>query len=153
MLGTTGVPGESGVAYAGLHRLLRPLAEQVARLTPAHRDALGTILHGAPRGDSFVLSTAVCELLGRVARDRPVLCWADDVHWLDARSLEVLAFAARRVADERAAVLFAARDGEPDAARSPAVRRLRLGPSPRTRAAGCCGTPSAATWTARRAAT
>lgn len=128
VLGTTGVPGESGVAYAGLHRLLRPLSEQVARLTPAHRDALGTILHGAPRGDAFVLSTAVCELLGRVARDRPVLCWADDVHWLDAMSLEVLAFAARRVADERAAVLFAARDGEPDAGALAGIRRLRLGP-------------------------
>ncbi|MES9605780.1 AAA family ATPase, partial [Actinomadura sp. NPDC000929] len=104
-LGTTGVPGETGVPYAGLHRLLRPLSEQVAQLPPTHRDALAAILSGAPRAAPFVLFTAVCELLGRAARKGPVLCWADDVHRLDAGSLEVLAFAARRVEDEPVAVL------------------------------------------------
>ncbi|MEV3922360.1 LuxR family transcriptional regulator [Actinomadura coerulea] len=127
-LGTTGVPGETGVPYAGLHRLLRPLTEQVAQLPPAHRDALAAILSGAPRAEPFVLFTAVCELLGRAARKGPVLCWADDVHRLDAGSLEVLAFAARRVEDEPVAVLLSARDGEPDTGSLAGIRRLRLAP-------------------------
>jgi DNA-binding CsgD family transcriptional regulator len=128
VLGTTGVPGETGVPYAGLHRLLRPLSGQVAQLPPAHREALAAILSGAPRAEPFVLFTAVCELLGRAARKGPVLCWADDVHRLDAGSLEVLAFAARRVEDEPVAVLFSVRDGEPDAGALDGIRRLRLAP-------------------------
>ncbi|WP_141581651.1 AAA family ATPase [Actinomadura sp. WMMA1423] len=127
-LGTTGVPAETGVPFAGLHRLLRPLSDQVARLPAGHRDALAAILSGAPRAEPFVLFTAVCELLGRAARNGPVLCWADDVQWLDRGSLEVLAFAARRVEDERVAVLFAARDGEPEAGALGGIRRLRLAP-------------------------
>ncbi|MES9535898.1 MULTISPECIES: LuxR family transcriptional regulator [unclassified Actinomadura] len=128
VLGTTGVPAETGVPYAGLHRLLRPLSEQVAQLPPAHRDALAAVLSGAPRAEPFVLFTAVCELLSRAARNGPVLCRADDVQWLDRGSLEVLAFAARRVEDEPVAVLFAVRDGEPDTGALGGIRRLRLAP-------------------------
>ncbi|MCQ0005724.1 AAA family ATPase [Actinomadura madurae] len=128
VLGTTGVPGETAVPYAGLHRLLRPLAGEVAQLPPAHRDALATILDGAPRAEPFVLFTAVCELLGRAARNGPVLCWADDVQWLDQGSLEVLAFAARRVEDEPVAVLFAVRDGRRHPGGLAGVHRLRLAP-------------------------
>ncbi|WP_412516378.1 ATP-binding protein [Actinomadura madurae] len=128
VLGTTGVPGETAVPYAGLHRLLRPLAGEVARLPSAHRDALATILDGAPRAEPFVLFTAVCELLGRAARNGPVLCRADDVQWLDRGSLEVLAFAARRVEEEPVAVLFAVRDGRRDPGGLAGVHRLRLAP-------------------------
>ncbi|MEO3826596.1 LuxR family transcriptional regulator [Actinomadura sp. B10D3] len=128
VLGTTGVPGETAVPYAGLHRLLRPLAGEVAHLPPAHRGALATILDGAPRAEPFVLFTAVCELLGRAARNGPVLCWADDVQWLDRGSLEALAFAARRVEDEPVAVLFAVRDGRRDPGGLAGIHRLRLAP-------------------------
>ncbi|TDC98057.1 LuxR family transcriptional regulator [Actinomadura sp. 7K507] len=128
ILGTTGVPRESAVPYAGLHRLLRPLSGLIAELPSAHRDALGAI-SGGPRHDTpFVLYAAVCELLSRAARGGPVLCWADDVQWLDRVSLEALAFAARRVQDEPVAVLFAAR-GEgraPDGLAG--IRRLHLAP-------------------------
>ncbi|MFA1548422.1 helix-turn-helix transcriptional regulator [Actinomadura chokoriensis] len=129
-IGTTGVPGETGVPYAGLHRLLRPLAAETAQLPPAHRDALGTIMEGAPSAERFVLSTAVCELLSLAARNGPVLCWADDVQWLDRGSLEALAFAARRVQGEPVAVLFATRDDREDADPGglAGIARLRLGP-------------------------
>jgi len=129
-IGTTGVPGETGVPYAGLHRLLRPLAAETARLPPAHRGALGTIMAGTPSAARLVLYTAVCELLSLAARSGPVLCWADDVQWLDQGSLEVLAFAARRVQDEPVAVLFAARDDREggDAGALAGIRRLRLAP-------------------------
>ncbi|MFB4306247.1 AAA family ATPase [Actinomadura sp. GTD37] len=127
-IGTTGVPGETGVPYAGLHRLLRPLAAETARLPPAHRGALGTIMDGAPSAAPFVLYTAVCELLSIAARGGPVLCWADDVHWLDRGSLEVLAFAARRVQDEPVAVLFATRDDRAGGGGLAGIPRLRLAP-------------------------
>ncbi|NDU72345.1 AAA family ATPase [Actinomadura sp. DSM 109109] len=128
VLGTTGVPGETGVPYAGLHRLLHPLAGEVAQMPPGHRDALAALLSGAPRTEPLVLFTAVCELLGRAARNGPVVCWADDVHWLDAGSLEVLAFAARRAGDAPVVVLLSVRDGEPDAGALAGIRRLRLDP-------------------------
>ncbi|MEV4676856.1 MULTISPECIES: helix-turn-helix transcriptional regulator [Actinomadura] len=130
--GTTGVPGETDVRYAGLHRLLRPLAAEIAQLPPAHRGALGTIMDGAPSAAPFVLYTAVCELLSLAARQGPVLCWADDAHRLDQGSLEVLAFAARRVQDEPVAVLFAVRDDRTapggDASTLAGIPRLRLAP-------------------------
>ncbi|MGP4022019.1 AAA family ATPase [Actinomadura sp. 3N407] len=128
-LGTTGVPRETTVPYAGLHRLLRPLSGLIAELPPAHRDALGAITGGDARhGTPFVLYAAVCELLSRAARDRPLLCWADDAQWLDRVSLEALAFAARRVQDEPVAVLFAARGEQRDSDGLAGIRRLRLTP-------------------------
>ncbi|GAA1850067.1 LuxR family transcriptional regulator [Actinomadura bangladeshensis] len=127
-VGTTGVPGETAVPYAGLHRLLRPLAAETGRLPPAHRGALGTIMDGAPTAAPLVLYTAVCELLSLAAASGPVLCWADDVQWLDRASLEVLAFAARRVQDEPVAVLFATRDDRDDAVGLAGIPRLRLAP-------------------------
>ncbi|NKZ08810.1 ATP-binding protein, partial [Actinomadura latina] len=135
-IGTTGVPGETAVPYAGLHRLLRPLAAETARLPPAHRGALGTIMDGTPNATPFVLYTAVCELLSLAAASGPLLCWADDVQWLDRGSLDVLAFAARRVDDEPVAVLFAIRDDRGDAGGGSGggtdglagIPRLRLAP-------------------------
>jgi hypothetical protein len=125
-IGTTGVPGETAVPYAGLHRLLRPLSAETAQLPPAHRGALGTIMDGAPSAAQLVLYTAVCELLSLTAKSGPVLCCADDVQWLDRGSLEVLAFAARRVQDEPVAVLFATRDDHGDGLAG--IPRLRLSP-------------------------
>ncbi|MEU8797422.1 AAA family ATPase [Spirillospora sp. NPDC048819] len=128
-LGTTGVARETAVPYAGLHRLLRPLSGLIAELPPAHRDALGAVTGGDARhGTPFVLYAAVCELLSRAARDRPLLCWADDAQWLDRVSLEALAFAARRVQDEPVAVLFAARGDRREPGGLAGIRRLCLTP-------------------------
>ena len=44
--------------------------------------------------------------------ERPVLCLADDAHWLDSASAEALGFVARRLACDRIALLFGARDGD-----------------------------------------
>ncbi|TDC69141.1 helix-turn-helix transcriptional regulator [Actinomadura sp. GC306] len=127
VLGTTGVRREAAVPYAGLHRLLRPLAGLIAELPAAHRDALGAVTRGGHGGTPFVLYAAVCELLSRAAERGPVLCRADDVQWLDPVSLEALAFTARRVQHDRIAMLFAARGrGAPDGLAG--IRRLHLPP-------------------------
>jgi DNA-binding CsgD family transcriptional regulator len=108
VLTAIGVPAEADVPYAGLHRLLRPLSELTGELPPAFRTALAP-LSGGEAPAPFVLYSAVCELLSLAARSGPVLCRVDDAQWLDRVTLEALAFAARRVGNERLAIVFAAR--------------------------------------------
>jgi predicted ATPase len=57
------------------------------------------------------VALATLELIGAVATERPVLILADDVHWLDAASRDVLGFVARRIESEAVVVLAALRDG------------------------------------------
>ncbi|MGH3374030.1 MAG: AAA family ATPase, partial [Actinoallomurus sp.] len=108
-LGIRGIRSESSLALAGLHRLLGPVAGQVAHLPGHHAEALAPVLAGggAPE-DAFALCTAVHALLAEVARSGPVLCWVDDVHWLDRVSLDAMTFAARRLGTEPVVMLFAA---------------------------------------------
>ncbi|MDL4814469.1 helix-turn-helix transcriptional regulator [Actinomadura opuntiae] len=112
VLSTSGVPAEAHVSYAGLHRLLRPLSGLAAELPPAFRTALAPLTGGAAPAP-FVLYSAVCELLSVAARAEPVLCRVDDAQWLDRVTLDALAFAARRVQDERLAIVFATRTQAP----------------------------------------
>ncbi|WP_030169340.1 AAA family ATPase [Spirillospora albida] len=126
VLATTGVPGEAGVPYAGLHRLLRPVLDLLPRLPPPYAQALGAAVGGT--GGGGVVPFALCELLSRAAEDGPLLCVADDVQWLDSGSLDALAFAARRVQDEAVAVLFAARDDRRPPRGLDGIRRLPLPP-------------------------
>jgi hypothetical protein len=55
-------------------------------------------------------------LLSRIAGDRGVLCVIDDAHWIDPESIDALAFVGRRLAADRIALLFGARnvDGSPE---------------------------------------
>ena len=97
-----GVPAESALDGAGLHRLLHPVADRVPE---ALRAAVG-LAPGAHRR-AFALNTEVHRLVCEVAAQRPVLVLVDDAGLLDRTSLEALAFLARRVTDHRVAVLFA----------------------------------------------
>ncbi|MEV5824195.1 LuxR family transcriptional regulator [Spirillospora sp. NPDC052242] len=127
-IGASGVERESAVPYAGLHRLLRPLADDLERLPDEHRAALAVVRGGPGRAEPFALYAALCELLALASRDGPLLCRVDDVQWLDEVSLDALAFAARRVQDLPVAVLLAARDDRRVADRLAGIPRLRLGP-------------------------
>ncbi|WP_345637412.1 helix-turn-helix transcriptional regulator [Rugosimonospora acidiphila] len=113
VLAADGAGDESGLAFAGLHRLLRPAMNYAAALPPAQARRLARALDGDyPEDDGLALSVAGLGLLCAAARDLPVLCRIDDAHRLDRASLRVLAFAARRVAAERVALLFAAASDE-----------------------------------------
>ncbi|GLZ14071.1 helix-turn-helix transcriptional regulator [Actinomadura sp. NBRC 104425] len=124
-VGTRGIPQETAVPYAGLHRLLRPLVDAARRSSPAHAsrhaDVLAPLLGhgGGVTAAPFTLYTAVCGLLAEVAAGRPLLCWVDDAHLLDRVSLEALTYAARRVRDDRVAMVFTVcgRDGPADVPR------------------------------------
>jgi DNA-binding CsgD family transcriptional regulator len=111
ILGTSGTEVESGLAAAGLHRLLRPVAERAATLPPHQADILATVLGAKPGTvqDGFPLCAAVHQLLADAGRQRPLFCWIDDVHWLDPTSLRTLAFVARRADVEPVVMVFAGR--------------------------------------------
>jgi DNA-binding CsgD family transcriptional regulator len=107
-----GVPSEMGLAFAGLHQLCAPMLSRVERLPVLQRDALRYALGLAagPLPDGFAVGLAVLSLLAVVARERPLICVIDDEEWLDRASMQMLGFAARRLAADPVGLVFAARE-------------------------------------------
>ncbi|NUW44060.1 helix-turn-helix transcriptional regulator [Nonomuraea rhodomycinica] len=110
VLRARGVPQETRLALAGLHALLWPVADRVGARVLRRALSLGVA------GGGLALRAAFLEFLRELATVEPVLVCVDDAHLLDEDSRGVLSFAARRLAGERIAVLFAAREdaGLPD---------------------------------------
>ncbi|MFF0311107.1 LuxR C-terminal-related transcriptional regulator [Streptosporangium sp. NPDC004379] len=115
VLAARGVPSESRLPFAALHRLVRPLTPLVDGLPEPQRRALAVALGRAegPAPDRFLISVAVLSLLSEAAERGPVLAVADDAHWMDAPSLDALAFAAARLEAEGVALLAARRPDHP----------------------------------------
>ncbi len=112
VLRTQGVESESPLAFAAVQRLLWPLRGRVEALAAPQRAALRAALgETAATGDRFLAFLGALNLLADAAQDRPVLAVVDDAHWLDDASTAALVFAARRLQDERIALLLAVRDG------------------------------------------
>ncbi len=114
VLSTQGIESESPLAFAALHRLVRPVMAHANRLPGPQAQALRRTFgeEAEPVSDRFVIFVAVLTLLSELAEQAPVLCVVDDAHWLDEASSAALAFVARRVGPERIALLFAAREGD-----------------------------------------
>ncbi|MCV2491818.1 LuxR family transcriptional regulator [Geodermatophilus sp. YIM 151500] len=114
VLRTQGIESESPLAFAALQRLLRPALGCTDRLpapqSTALRAAFGEIAAGD--ADRFLVFLAVLSLLAEAGEQAPVLAVVDDAHWLDDASAAALLFVARRLQDERVALLFAARHGD-----------------------------------------
>ena len=106
-----GVQSEMELAFAGLHQLLAPMLNRVGALPAPQREALQVALgiSAGPAPDRFLVGLAVLGLLSETAGDRPLICLVDDAQWLDRASAQVLGFAARRLAADPVAVVFAAR--------------------------------------------
>ena len=113
VLRTQGLESESPLAFAALHRLLRPVLAQRGRLPVPQARALGAAFgeQDAERVDPFLVAVATLSLLTEAAEERPVLAVVDDAHWLDAASADALLFAARRLEADRVVLLFSVRDG------------------------------------------
>jgi DNA-binding CsgD family transcriptional regulator len=107
-----GVESEMELAFAGLHQLCGPMLDRLGRLPGPQRDALriAFALEAGPAPDRFLVGLAVLRLLSEVAGERPLMCVVDDVQWLDRASVQVLAFAARRLLAEAVLLIFAARE-------------------------------------------
>jgi DNA-binding CsgD family transcriptional regulator/tetratricopeptide (TPR) repeat protein len=130
VLSATGRERESGLAFAGLRQLLEPLmAELLARSGPLAAELRSAVGLDPPLAgcDRFRVGTALLELLaGPAGQGAGVLVAVDDAHWLDPASLDVLAFAARRLDRGRAAVVIAARGAVPPPGLDGGIPQLRL---------------------------
>lgn len=135
VLQVRGVQAETGMPFAGLHALLRPVRDRLPSLSAPQRRALGAAL-GFEAGEApsrFLVAAAVVELLATLAEERPVVGLVDDAQWIDHQSLGALTFAARRLRDDRVALIFTLRT-ETATQPGPADRLLadlewtRLGP-------------------------
>ncbi|GAB2922769.1 LuxR family transcriptional regulator [Micromonospora polyrhachis] len=108
VLAAKGLPDEATLPYAVLHRLLEPLVGQLPLLPTRQTQVLTRALtgEGCPEPDQLVLCQAVLGLLGTASAEQPLFCRLDDVPAADPPSLDVLAFAARRLRPYRVAMLF-----------------------------------------------
>ena len=116
VLWVTGRESESKLAFAGLHQLLRPVLSSAAGLPGRQaRALLGALGLAADPGaaDRLLTGVAVLTLLSDLSERSPVLVIADDAHWLDRSSLDVLAFAGSRLDAERVVLLVGARGQAP----------------------------------------
>jgi DNA-binding CsgD family transcriptional regulator len=131
---------ERGLAHIGLSDLFEDVLDEVLpALPPPRRRALEVALLredvGRERVDPRALGLAVRTAIDVLAADAPLLLAIDDVQWLDASSVQALAFAWRRLSGSQVALLLAARRGEQGAVSelerrigADEVQRLRLEP-------------------------
>jgi DNA-binding CsgD family transcriptional regulator len=131
VLRTAGLEAESALAFAALHRLLRPALDGRAALPAPQQRAL-RVAFGEEEGagiDPFLVALGTLSLLTELAEPTPVLCLVDDLQWLDAASRDALLFVARRLLAEPVAMVFAARDDGAQSFVTPDdVPELRLAP-------------------------
>ena len=106
-----GVETEASVPFVGLVDLLTPLARLAPNLPGRQAEALRSALAIGPTQpvDRLAVLVGAFNLLCAAAEEQPVLALVDDAHWLDAASAEAIAFAGRRIAADRVALLIATR--------------------------------------------
>jgi DNA-binding CsgD family transcriptional regulator len=112
VLHATGVESEARMPFAGLHQLLRPVIGEADGLPDGQRQVLLDAF-GSRSGSSevFLVALAVLNLLSDLAARRPVVALVDDAHWLDASTLEVLRFTARRLDADPIILMISCRSG------------------------------------------
>ncbi|MGK5543227.1 AAA family ATPase [Streptomyces sp. URMC 127] len=131
VLTATGAEPESGMAFAALHQLLRPVAGLADALPGAQRDAVRAALGLAEptaAQDGFLVSAGVLSLLAEAASDGGLVCVVDDFQWVDQASADALLFAARRFGPgDGVGLLIGTRDGDRARQALGALPSLELG--------------------------
>ena len=128
LLRTQGLEVEAPLAFAALHRLLRPLT-RLRKALPGPQARALRIAFGEEEGaavEPFLVGVATLSLLTNAAEENPVLVIVDDAHWLDAATAGALLFCARRLGADRVALVFAARDEDWGTFDPQGVRELTL---------------------------
>ncbi|MEV6868444.1 AAA family ATPase [Streptosporangium subroseum] len=110
VLRASGIEAETGLAYAALHELLRPVTDLLGTLPGPQRDALRGAL-GLVQGsaDRFLVSAGVLSLMAEAAAGEGLLVLVDDFQWIDQASADALLFAARRLRNDGVGLLLAVR--------------------------------------------
>jgi DNA-binding CsgD family transcriptional regulator len=129
-LSSAGRRSETPVAFAGLHRLLRPVLAEVDRLPPPQRTAVQAAfgVRETPEPDFFMIALATLELLSEAAAGHPLLLVIEDAELLDDATFDVLMFVARRLEFEPICMLVAARDGAGSRIDDAGLPEVRLAP-------------------------
>ena len=106
-----GYEAEAAMPYATLQRIGTPFAPYLGSLPPRQVAALRIAagLDEGPPPDRYLVGLGMLSLLAAAGEAQPVTCVVDDAHLVDAESLEVLTFVARRLQGESVALLLAAR--------------------------------------------
>jgi hypothetical protein len=78
--------------------------------------------------DLFLIAMATLDLLVEAAQPVPLLLIADDAHWLDRPTCDVLAFVARRVHFEPVVLVLAVREGIDNPFEAAGLPELVIGP-------------------------
>ena len=114
VLACAGVPGEAHLSFAGLHQLLRPVLAGAGGLPRGQREALFVALGmaGGTAPAMPLVGLATLELLAAGAGRAPALVVAEDAHWLDSSTCEVLAFVSRRLGADPIGLVVTARETE-----------------------------------------
>jgi DNA-binding CsgD family transcriptional regulator/tetratricopeptide (TPR) repeat protein len=127
VLKTSGVETEARMPFAGLHQLLRPVFARAEELPAVQRDALLAAFGAASEApELFLVALATLNLLSDCAGEAPILLVAEDAHWLDAPTSDVLTFVGRRLESDPIILLAAIRDEAETAFAQSALPLIRL---------------------------
>jgi DNA-binding CsgD family transcriptional regulator len=135
VLSSRAAESEARLSYAALGDLLE---FELPELPGPQQRALDAALlraevEGSPP-DQRAVSLATIGVLRALAASGPVIIAIDDIQWLDAASVRVLSFAARRLRDEPIGILVAMRSGSSgdplglDRMTTSRLHRLNVGP-------------------------
>src|SRR4051794_11766163 len=130
VLKATGVQSETHMPFAGLHQLLRPILAGEDELPESQRNALRAAFGAAGQEapSLFLVALSTLGILGDAAARQPILILAEDAHWLDDATCDVLAFIGRRLESEPILLFVSRRDGADGPADGVALPALALGP-------------------------
>lgn len=128
VLTAIGVQAETHLPFAGLHQLLRPVRTRAGDLPAFQQATLNAAfgVSGEQRPEQFQIAMAVLDLCSDIAADRPLLIAIEDAQWLDAPTLEILGFVARRIESDPIVLVAAVRDGYPSPLTQAGLKELRL---------------------------
>jgi DNA-binding CsgD family transcriptional regulator/tetratricopeptide (TPR) repeat protein len=98
--------------FAGLHQLLAPVLDRTDGLREGQRQALLDAFGSTSgRAEVFLVGLATLGLLSDLAARQRVVALVDDAQWLDAPTLDVLRFIARRLDADPVVLVASWRDG------------------------------------------
>src|ERR687893_1471367 len=111
-LSAAGAEFEMELPFAALQQLCSPLLDRAASLPPPQRAALEVAygIRDEAVPNRLLIGLAMLGLLSDAGQEQTLICVVDDAHWLDKASADALAFVARRLESERAAIVFAMRE-------------------------------------------